>query len=339
MEKNIAINVKEYKNYMEDLVSVIVPIYNVENYLSQCIESIIKQTYKNLEIILVDDGSPDNCGSICDEYAAKDERIHVVHKKNGGLSDARNAGMQIMSGEFLMFVDSDDWLQNDCIEILYGIQKKYMADLVIGGVQKIEDVTGNIIWSTENATPLEYTYDSNEEAMKDMFINGCASWARLYKKSIHEGIWFPKGEINEDEAIVLKIMDRCEKIVKTNHVIYNYRFRTESITSTKWNLKKLDWYEHCKNNLKYVEKKYPSLKEVAQARYISSLIWVLNNMTVDTKMYRDYIESYRRELRVVIKHSNWKKILRKKEIIRAYFLTYMYYVYAKAINLFGKHYT
>lgn len=108
---------------MEDLISVIVPIYNVENYLGKCIDSIINQTYRNLEIILVDDGSPDNCGEICDQYASQDIRIRVIHKTNGGLSDARNAGMQIMNGEFLMFVDSDDWLQDNCVEILYEIQK------------------------------------------------------------------------------------------------------------------------------------------------------------------------------------------------------------------------
>lgn len=324
---------------MEDLISVIVPIYNVENYLGKCIDSIINQTYRNLEIILVDDGSPDNCGEICDQYASQDIRIRVIHKTNGGLSDARNAGMRIMNGEFLMFVDSDDWLQDNCVEILYEIQKKYKADLVIGGVQKIEDITGNILWATKNLSPLEYEYKSNEEAMKDMFINGCASWARLYKKSIHEGILFPKGEINEDEAIVLEILNRCEKVVKTNRVIYNYRFRTESITSTNWNLKKIDWYEHCKNNLKYVEENYPKLQEVAQARYISSLIWVLNNMTVDTKRYRSYIKNYRKELHSIVKQPNWKNRFSKKEIIRAYFLVYIYYVYAKVIKLLGKHYT
>lgn len=324
---------------MKDLVSVIVPIYNVESYLCKCIDSIINQTYKNLEIILVDDGSPDNCGKICDRYAASDERIRVIHQENGGLSAARNAGLKIMTGKYLMFVDSDDWLQNDCIEILYEIQKRCMADLVIGGVRKIEDITGNIIWTTENENLLEYEYKSNEEAMKDMFINGCASWARLYKSSIHEGIWFPVGEINEDEAIVLEILNRCEKIVKTNRVIYNYRFRTASITSTNWNLEKLAWYEHCKNNLKYVEEKYPQLVEVAQARYISSLIWSLNNMTVDTKKYKNYIKKYRSELHIIIKRSNWKNNLEVKEIIRGYFLVYMYYIYAKVVNMLGKHYT
>ena len=113
---------------MEELISVIIPVYKVEKYLKRCVESVQKQTFKNLEIILIDDGSPDSCGEMCDEMSKMDSRIKVVHKNNGGLSDARNAGIEIASGKYVVFVDSDDWLDLDMIDLLYRILKQYDAD-------------------------------------------------------------------------------------------------------------------------------------------------------------------------------------------------------------------
>ena len=324
---------------MKDLVSVIVPIYNVESYLCKCIDSIINQTYKNLEIILVDDGSPDNCGKICDRYAASDERIRVIHQENGGLSAARNAGLKIMTGKYLMFVDSDDWLETRCVELLYGLLEKYDADLAIGGVEKKEDESEKIIWTTRSQSISNIIFDSKQDAMKDMFQNGCASWARLYKREIHENVLFPVGEINEDEAIVLKILDQCKKVIKTNEVIYNYRYRKRSITSTTWHIKKLVWNEHCKQNLRFVEEKYPELTEYAEVRYISSLIWGLNNMCQNVKKYDEYIKKYRKELKIIMRQSESKKRLSRKERTRAYLLAYVYYLYAGMVRILGKSYT
>lgn len=324
---------------MEPLISVIVPVYNVENYVSQCIESIINQTYKKIEIILINDGSTDSSKEICVKYAQKDQRIKIVDKKNGGLSDARNAGIKCMTGDYLMFVDSDDWLEFNCIELLYKLLIKYNADLVIGGVRKIEDETGEIIWTTKSGTISTIIFDKKQDAMKDMFQNGCASWARLYKTKIHKDILFPVGEINEDEAIVLDVLDKCQKVVKTNEVIYNYRYRKQSITSTRWHIKKIAWYEHCKDNLKFVEERYPDLKKYAEARYISSLVWVLNNMSQNVKEYNTYIEKYRKELKYIIRNSEYKKELSNKERARVFLLAYMYYPYAKIIKILGKSYT
>ena len=124
---------------MEDLISVVVPIYNVENYIKKCVDSILSQTYKNLEIILVDDGSPDNCPQICDEYAQKDNRIKVIHKENGGLSDARNAGIDISKGKFITFIDSDDYIEKDYVEVLYNSIKENASDMAIGSHKAIYD--------------------------------------------------------------------------------------------------------------------------------------------------------------------------------------------------------
>lgn len=323
---------------MEPLISVIVPIYNVELYLRQCVDSIINQTYQNLEIILVDDGSPDNCGTICDEYAEKDSRVVVLHKKNGGLSDARNTGLQVMHGDYLMFVDSDDCLNENCTQYLFNLAISNDADLVIGGVEKFDDDTGKIIWSTacERETVVRMT---KQEAMKDMFLNGCASWARLYKAKIHKDICFPVGEINEDEAIVLQLLQQCNCVVKSNTVLYSYRYRSRSITSTNWHSEKLAWVEHCKSNLEFVSSYYPELIPYAKQRCISSLVWALNNMTADIQKFSDLIPFCRKELKEIMKESNWVDGFSAKEKLRAYLLAYCYYPFATVVRLLGKHYT
>lgn len=322
-----------------DLISVIIPIYKVEKYLNKCIDSIIQQTYKNLEIILIDDGSPDNCGEICDNYALIDHRISVIHKVNGGLSDARNAGLEMANGDYIIFVDSDDWMEKDGIYILYDIAIKYNADLVIGGVEKIDDSTGKVIYTTNENIKKSDVVQSKEEAIKDMLLNGCASWARLYKRSIHKNVLFPVGEINEDEAIVLTIYNKCNVIVKTDKVIYKYRYRKESITSTTWHIKKMDWYYHAKENYKFINNEYSSLKKYAQYRYCISIIWCLNNMTANKKKYNIQIKQLRSELKNIFFKVVFNQFLSFKEIIRGVLLIYFYEIYSYVINKLGKHYT
>ena len=164
---------------MEPLISVIVPIYKVEAYLRDCVDSILAQTYRNLEVILVDDGSPDNCGAICDEYAEKDSRVTVLHKVNGGLSDARNAGMAACGGEYLMFVDSDDWLAEDSVATLYELICRTGAELAIGGRERVEDGSGAVLHSEFDGTETVHTMN-RLEAMRDMLQNGCASWKFIW---------------------------------------------------------------------------------------------------------------------------------------------------------------
>ena len=319
---------------MNGKVSIIVPIYKVESYLHKCIDSIINQTYKNLEIILVDDGSPDNCGTICDEYALNDNRIKVIHKKNGGLSDARNEGLKIASGEWISFVDSDDWLENDAIEYMILLANEQQSDLIIGGTHKINDNDNSVIQTYTIAE--DYKIMNTKEAFYDFFINRWASWARLYKASIHKNLYFPVGEINEDEAIVFTLLEKCSKIIRTSKIVYNYRWREQSITTSSFNIKKLDWCKHCKLNLDFISKKYPDLIPFAQNRYISSIIWALNNMTCDTKKFANPIRKLRREL-----HENLRllKYLPQKEKLRVYLLVYFYHLYSFIIKILGKNYT
>lgn len=290
---------------MEPLISVIVPTYNVELYLRQCVDSIIHQTYRNLEIILVDDGSPDHCGAICDEYAKKDNRIVVIHKENGGLSDARNAGMRAMHGEYLMFVDSDDWLTEDCVERLYHLAEQNDADLVIGSSDRRDEHNG-LLPSVDNIYTQTTIFD-REQAMQDMLAHGCSAWARLYRKDIHAGIDFPRGEINEDEAIVLEILSRCEKVVATEHIVYHYRCRSDSITTNDFSKKKLIWKDHCAANLVFVQGKYPQLERYAAARYRGSLLWSITEIA----MLDDWSEYRVEQQKIMQELVNQRKLFEK----------------------------
>ncbi len=276
------------------LISVIVPVYNVENYLRACVDSIIAQTYENLEIILVDDGSPDNCPAICDDYAKKDSRIRVIHKENGGLSDARNAGLSVMTGEYLMFVDSDDLLPKNAVSALYNLAVEYNSELVIGSHRKFVDITDlddSIIKSNT------VSYLSKKESICHMFQHGCASWGRLYRADIHKSITFPIGEINEDEAIVLKILDKCNSVIITDECVYHYRTRPESITTSSFSLKKLDWYRHCKANLEWIRENHPELEDLAAARYRGCLMWTLTEIALSDDSYSEEIIALISELK------------------------------------------
>lgn len=210
------------------LVSIIVPIYKVEPYLRRCLDSIVNQTYTNLEVILVDDGSPDGCPRICDDYAAKDNRIVVIHKENGGLSDARNAGLDICKGEYVSFVDSDDWIDNRYIEVLLEGITKSSADIAIGEIKRTNTFEQPLSFEANSFI----TY-SPTETIKRMFTKTEASfiaaWGKLFKASIFGGLRFPLSKIHEDEYINYIWYSKSNKIVYTNLILYYYFLRSDSI--------------------------------------------------------------------------------------------------------------
>ena len=272
---------------MNSLISVIVPIYKVEKYLRKCIESILSQTYTNLEIILVDDGSPDKCGEICDEYEKRDSRIKVIHKKNGGLSDARNAGLDIMAGNYVAFVDSDDWIEPQMYEHLLAKLHYFHADISIGGVSC--DLDDNGIINTEKIV----SYDSapfsegNVETMHRFFTTSWAAWDKLYKATLFRDIRYPVGEINEDEAIVLQLLSKCSRVCYSGEIFYHYMKRpgSGSITAANFSVKKLAWQAHCRDNLEFVQAHYPTLVSDAAARYRGSLLWSLTEIALSDEDY------------------------------------------------------
>lgn len=297
---------------MEPLISIIVPVYKVEPYLRKCVDSILNQTYRNLEIILVDDGSPDNCGAICDAYAKQDQRVKVIHKDNGGLSIARNIGMAAATGKYLSFLDSDDIFPPAAMETLLNALEAEDAQIAIGSHLRFSDVPPD----DDHANVFVHCM-SKTEAMEDMLKNGCASWARLYHRSVHSDVLFPDGEINEDEAVVLRLLDKCDRIVKTTAVVYYYRCRPESITTVSFHPKKLIWVQHCRDNLHYVETRHPELVPFAAARYRGSLLWALRELSLLGQGMEDAWHSLRRELRSMIFG------IRRKDLIRGLLLAYL----------------
>ena len=269
---------------MQELISVIVPIYKVEPYLRSCVDSILTQTYRNLEVILVDDGSPDRCPEVCDSYLGTDPRVKVIHKPNGGLSDARNAGLDIALGDYYCFVDSDDILPEHSLTTLHDLISKHDSDMVIAGFERFHGETGEVFFSTESEGIVTHVY-TREEAVKDFYRDGCQSWAVLYKRHIHEHIRFPKGEINEDEAIIFQILENCSRVVVTNQVVYSYRCREESITTSEFSEQKFVWYRHCVDNHRWMVQHYPRFVDLACNRVCCSLLWAAREIALSSRAF------------------------------------------------------
>lgn len=288
---------------MEEKISVIIPIYQVEKFLNKCIESVISQTYKCLEILLIDDGSKDNCPKICDQYAKEDKRIKIIHKENGGLSDARNMGIKNATGDYIFFLDSDDWVDQRIISHLYMLIKKYDADIAECQYEKVykEDA---IINNEDKEEIKVYTpKESLENLITERSENRVVSWNKLYKKKLFNQIEFPMGKIHEDEYTTYKLLYKCKKIVVTNLKFYYYRQRENSIISEKFNPKRLDviqayeekleFYKE-KNEIELYQKEIPKFLYILLNCYYNSKKAKFNKEIVKNikdkyrKIYREY---------------------------------------------------
>lgn len=244
------------------LISVIVPIYKVEPYFDKCISSIVNQTYTNLEIILVDDGSPDQCPQMCDAWAEKDARIRVIHKENGGLSDARNAGMAVATGELMTFVDSDDWIDPDMYKHLYQRMVEDYSDIAACGVQMVwEDGTPPRILTRMGNHVL-----SKEEAMQAIIEESWLKqpvWYKLYKTNLIKDILFPVGKYHEDVFWSYQAVDRANKISVSDHVGYYYLQRNGSIMGEEYSLKRLDAIEAKVQRHAYIKENFPMMENLS----------------------------------------------------------------------------
>lgn len=218
-------------------VSIIVPVYNVEKYLKRCVDSLLNQTHENIEVILVDDESPDNCGIICDEYAKKDSRIKVIHKKNGGLSSARNAGLEIATGDYILYVDSDDWISIDTLELL----KKYMLedyDVISFKCEYMkEEKIVNIGKANEKKCDSVEFMTKTFERKIDFFV-----WNKLYKNTIFKEIRFPEGKNYEDLGTMDKIYYTAKKFLITEYCLYYYWLENPNSITKNHTLKNMEDY-------------------------------------------------------------------------------------------------
>lgn len=257
---------------MNDLISIIVPVYNVEEYIEKCVNSIINQTYKNIEIILVDDGSKDNSGKICDELKQKDSRIKVIHKENGGLSDARNAGLKIANGDYIGFVDSDDYIKEDMFEILYKLNKEHNADISI--VSFYEIYKGKVI-GVRDSKKLEEL--NKIQAIKELLIDTkiqSYAWNKLFKKQLFENIEFPKSKNFEDIATTLLLFEKANKVALLEEPKYYYVRRDNSIIGVRNYKTYKDYLEVIYDKYLYLNGKYKELDLYNAYNFIINMIWV-----------------------------------------------------------------
>lgn len=291
-------------------ISVIVPVYNVEKYLHRCVDSIINQTYKDIEIILVDDGSTDRGGEICDNYAKLDNRIKVIHKKNGGLSDARNIGIENSTGEYISFVDSDDYIHYDMIKRLYINIKECKANISICGYLETYE---NIDVINENELIINnIKYFNNIEALnllydKKMGVNFVVSWGKLYEKNLFENILFPKAKLHEDQFTTYKLFFESKKIVYDSSKLYFYFQRNDSIMNKQFNIKRMDIFDAYIEQLNLFEKyELNELAKLAIEKYINHIFWYIDLIKgLNDKKY------IKKQLK--IKRNKILKIIKKKK--------------------------
>lgn len=254
---------------VNEKISVIIPVYNVEKYLKQCIESVLNQTYENLEIILIDDGTKDNSGIICDDYSKKDNRIKVVHQKNMGLSGARNTGLKIATGDYISFIDSDDFIDNKMFEVMILALKENNADIVECGTIFCNEI-GEYI--KENTINNIRTY-KNEEQIKELLTTGditTTSWGKLYKRELFKNFEFPLGKYHEDTFTTYKLLHLSQKTTILNKGFYHYRQVDGSIMNSSFKLKHLDSIEATLERSKFIEKNYSQYKKYDYANIVYS---------------------------------------------------------------------
>lgn len=279
---------------MSKLISVIIPIYKVEEFLDKCISSVVNQTYYDLEIILVDDGSPDNCPQMCDVWASRDNRINVIHKPNGGLSDARNAGIQIAKGDFIAFVDSDDWIAPNMYQMMVDAIEKENADICACGivvsypesekVLNIPEVVG------DSKMILELIYNDTQYPV--------AAWNKLYRRECWENFRFPNGKICEDTFTTYLLVDHAKKIVQISEPLYYYRIRSNSIMTSEFSHKRMDEEEAWRCNYEYMKAHYPSIAGKAFGFYLQKVNILIHTIPVNEReIYKKEYEYLRNILK------------------------------------------
>lgn len=228
------------------LISIIVAVYNIENFLEGCINSLICQTYKNIEIILVDDGSSDKSGEICDSFSEKDSRIKVIHKENGGLSDARNCGIDNCKGEYIIFIDGDDYVEDSFCKVLYQTAAENNADMAICSFSCVDE-GGNPIEGLNAKNPMMERILTKDNFYRILLrnVNWCyiVAWNKIYRRRIWDKLRYPKGKIHEDEYMICDIINECDTIATTSLKLYNYVQRNGSITNKKFSEKRFDIFD------------------------------------------------------------------------------------------------
>lgn len=327
---------------MEPKVSVIVPIYKVEKYIHQCVKSIVSQTYPNIEIILVNDGSPDNCGKIAEQYAEQDNRITVIHKENGGLSDARNVGIQYVTGEYIIFVDSDDWLELDMIEKLVNISLTYKADVVQSAFYYAyeEHLLFDHRYFSKKDPPLILDNKSlmfelvNNEKVKNF------AWGKLYRSSLIQDIHFKKGVLFEDVFWAHQVMHKVNTYVLVHDPLVYYRQRSDSIVAT-YTTRNLDIIKGLRERHSFIEENYKALIDDSYKMIFKTSLehyyLLLANWNKDRAgIYRKGIQSYIRTNYNSIKRAVERDSQLSKQLILFSFHPYLNMIFLLSLKVLRK---
>ena len=294
-------------------ISVIVPVYKVEPYINRCVDSILKQTFHDFELILVDDGSPDNCGKICDEYAKKDKRIHVVHQENGGLSAARNSGIdwtfQHSDSEWITFIDSDDWVHPKYIEALYTAASDLCCNISVCAYKSVFNLT-----ETVNVQTLSYRKKETEKCYCDN-LGIVVSVAKLFHKSLWSNIRYPEGVIHEDEFTTYKVLFLVDQVAVIDSTLYYYYQRQGSIMKSAWSEKNLVIISAREQQLEYYKKRGLSkIHDKIAKVYILDLSDIISSKLIllPKELQKKHEKVLRKKLRLALikyrssYHYNWK---------------------------------
>lgn len=295
----------------EDLVSVIVPVYNVENYLRECLDSIVAQTYRSIEVILIDDGSKDSSGEICDEYADKDNRVKVIHKENGGVSAARNTGLDVAKGEWISYVDSDDYIEDTMLETLICLAKENDVELAMCSFKDISEC--------ENVTQEnDIRIFSKDELIYNYVVRNtdyCITegiWDRIYKRVLVDGLRFKTDRINEDILYTMEVFTRAHKAVYTSEKLYNYRAGREgNITGRKATIDSIKDKIYCSKNSAKILRESGN-EELADIFECIHFLEISELLIFNGEKNNDDILNYKRYMRPIVKKVlNYKNVSRK----------------------------
>lgn len=266
----------------QGLISVIVPVYNVEEYLDRCVESIVCQTYSNIEILLIDDGSDDHSGNMCDRWAQKDSRIRVFHKKNGGLSSARNLGLKNIMGGFVTFVDSDDYIDLDMYETMMKAMNEDVDVVSCGTVSefpsRMKKRNQLLFMPTDKKKVVKYGW---EEGVSELLLTRSFSFSvcdKLFRRHLFEKVYFPVGRSSEDLLVVFNIFLNSRNFVNIGWVKYHYVFRDNSICRQSFFFRRIDYAVFAGRICKDIKLHYPQFKKQAEAFYIRSLVSIIQKI-------------------------------------------------------------
>lgn len=308
---------------MTNLVTLIIPVYNVDKYLERCIESVLNQSYKNLEIILINDGSTDRSGEICDSYGRRDKRIIVIHKSNGGLSSARNTGLDLSSGEYIGFIDSDDWIEYDFVESLHRLILTEDADISQCTFVNDNGIDTHVIVRDENYIVIDREQCLRNLANKNTYLYTVVAWNKLYKRDVFKNLRYKVGVVFEDEAIAHEIYCSINKVAYSKSPLYHYFRRPGSITKSNFSMKNLDALSAIENRIIFFKDKNENkLASLFQPVFFRTLLNLLSKMdNNDLKMefqssFNEISKKLDQNLEQFIKSNNFDFI--DKILLRAY---------------------